>query len=182
MSYAQAADLIAAYVLATRRLSTTAGTNEATYYPDIRNLLAGILKAGRLPFEVRVGTSEARGRGVDMPDFVLGDTGFIGVYGEVKLAGVTLDEMAVSTERNDQIGRYLAAAGVVLLCNLRGFGLLTVKPGVARQKGVPVAAEYRQLVKTVDLWSAVGGRRGGQAFGGRSGSRGPGRNRRPSRH
>ena len=44
-----------------------------------------------------------------MPDFVLGDDKmFVGVYGEVKRANVLLEDLALSTEQNDQIGRYLA--------------------------------------------------------------------------
>jgi hypothetical protein len=43
-----------------------------------------------------------------MPDFVLGDSSlFVGVYGEVKLPDVDLADLAVSTQQNDQIGRYL---------------------------------------------------------------------------
>jgi hypothetical protein len=153
----EVADLVANYVAATRQLAAQRGTNESTFYPDIRDLVAGVLKAARLPFDVRVGTSEARSRGIDMPDFVLGDADFIGVYGEVKLPGVTLEDMALSTDRNDQIGRYLSAAGVVLLVNIRGVGLLTVRPGTPRQSGVPVPPEGRDLIAQVDLWSATGG-------------------------
>jgi len=55
-----------------------------------------------------------------MPDFVLGDSSlFVGVYGEVKRADATLGDLAISTEQNDQIGRYLSQTGVVLLSNAR---------------------------------------------------------------
>ncbi|WP_230628513.1 type ISP restriction/modification enzyme [Sphingomonas sp. Leaf37] len=157
MPQVEVADLIVKYVTATRQLAAQRGTNESTFYPDIRDLIAGVLKTARLPFDVRVGTSEARSRGIDMPDFVLGDAEFIGVYGEVKLPGVTLENMALSTDRNDQIGRYLSAAGVVLLVNVRGIGLLTVRPGTTRQSGVPVPPADRDLIAEVDLWSAVSG-------------------------
>ena len=153
----EVADLVEKYVTVTRRLATQKGTNEPTFYPDIRDLIAGVLRAARLPFDVRVGTSEARNRGIDMPDFVLGDAEFIGVYGEVKLPGIALEDMALSTDRKDQIGRYLSAAGVVLLVNVRGIGLLTVRPGATRQSGVPVPPADRELIAQVDLWSAVGG-------------------------
>ena len=74
-----------------------------------KTLLSAILKEGRLPFEVRVNTSETKGKAHDMPDFVLGDDKmFVGVYGEVKRANVLLEDLALSTEQNDQIGRYLA--------------------------------------------------------------------------
>lgn len=93
-----------------------------------------------------------------MPDFVLGDGAlFVGVYGEVKRANVSLEELAVSVEQKDQIGRYLAQTGVVLLCNVRGFGLLTCGPGYVRDGVTPVPPGMRVLEKTVDLWSAVTG-------------------------
>jgi hypothetical protein len=91
-----------------------------------------------------------------MPDFVLGDSSlFVGVYGEVKRTNTRLDELAISVEQNDQIGRYLSQTGVVLLCNVRGFGLLSCDPSFTRETGKPVPPEKRVLEKTVDLWSAV---------------------------
>ena len=54
-----------------------------------------------------------------MPDFVLCDNKmFVGVYGEVKRAIVLLEDLALSTEQNDQIGRYLArpTCGVLVYC------------------------------------------------------------------
>lgn len=157
LSKSGVADLAAVYVTATKKIAATSGSNEATYYPDIRNLIAAILKERSLPFDVRVNTSESRGRGTDMPDFVLGDGGFVGVYGEVKLPEETLEAMARSTAQNDQIGRYLSATGVVLLCNVRGFGLLAVKPGVRRERGTPIQPDDRELICSVDLWSAASG-------------------------
>jgi len=122
-------EAIAAYVANTRNIEALPSSTEASFYPDIKMLLGTVLKAERLPFDVITGTSESRARGRDMPDFVLGDsTLFVAVYGEVKRADVTLAALAVSTENNDQIGRYLAQTGVVLLCNVRGFGLLTCNP------------------------------------------------------
>ena len=57
-----------------------------------KTLLSSILKEGRLPFEVRVNTSETKGTAHDMPDFVLGDDKmFVGVYGEVKRANCSLE-------------------------------------------------------------------------------------------
>jgi len=149
---------IARYVAETRKLNALPTSTEATFYPDIKALLAATLKAERLPFEVITGTSEAREKGRHMPDFVLGDASlFVGVYGEVKLADQSLADIAVSTERNDQIGRYLAQTGVVLLCNIRGFGLLTCDPRYVRDAQSPVPPSSRVLEKTVDLWSAVSG-------------------------
>lgn len=65
------------YVAETRGLDSHPTSTEATFYPAIKTLLAAILKEGRLPFEVRVNTSEAKGKthalcdkydGMDMPD------------------------------------------------------------------------------------------------------------------
>ncbi|MCI0364515.1 MAG: N-6 DNA methylase, partial [Phycisphaerales bacterium] len=63
----------------------------------------------------------------------------------------------MSTEQNDQIGRYLSQTGVVLLCNVRAIGLLTCDPSFRREPGKPVPSKRRVLEKTVDLWSAVSG-------------------------
>lgn len=93
-----------------------------------------------------------------MPDFVLGDSSlFVGVYGEVKRADTCLADLAVSTEQNDQIGRYLSQTGVVLLCNVRSIGLLSCDPSFTREEGKPVRPEKRVLGNPVDLWSAVSG-------------------------
>src|SRR5207245_33118 len=52
---------------------------------------------------------------------------------------------------------YLAQTGVVLICNVRGIGLLTCDPSYRRSAGVPIPPERRILEKTIDLWSAVTG-------------------------
>ena len=149
---------LAAYVAETRHLDAEPTSTEATFYPAIKNLISAILKEGRLPFEVRVNTSEAKGKARDMPDFVLGDDKmFVGVFGETKRANESLKDIAASTERNNQIGRYLAQTGVVLLCNVRGFGLLACSANYARDISVPVPPANRSLIKVVDLWSAVSG-------------------------
>src|SRR5215472_5839838 len=142
------ASLVAAYVVETKKLAAFPSSTEPTFYPEIKILLAAILKESALPFEVRTSTSEAKG----MPDFVLGDAAlFVGVYGEVKRESETLEEMAASTEQNDQIGRYLARTGVVLLSNIRGFGLLACIEGYERNPDQPVPNSKRTLLKTVDL-------------------------------
>lgn len=146
------------YVSETRRLDSQPSSTENTFYPAIKVLISAVLKERLLPFEIRVNTSEAKGKARDMPDFVFGDDKmFVGVYGEVKRANVTLEDLAVSTEQNDQIGRYLAQTGVVLLSNVRGFGLLACVPGYERPKSGAVPPEKRDLIKTVDLWGAVTG-------------------------
>lgn len=149
---------IVKYVLETRALEKQSSTTENTYYPAIKSLIASILKENRLPFEVRVNTSETKGKARDMPDFVLGDDKmFVGVYGEVKHPDVSLEDLAVSTEQNDQIGRYLAQTGVVLISNVRGFGLLACIAGYDRPATGSVPPDKRALIKTVDVWSAVSG-------------------------
>jgi hypothetical protein len=150
------AEAIHQYVRETRRLESLPSSTETTFYPDLKLLLNAVLKTERLPFDVITGTSEGGGRHRDMPDFVLGDSSlFVGVYGEVKRTNTGLDELAISVEQNDQIGRYLSQTGVVLLCNVRGFGLLSCDPSFTRETGKPVPPEKRVLEKTVDLWSAV---------------------------
>src|ERR1700730_202482 len=154
-------EVISTYVRETRRLESLPSSTETTFYPDLKLLLSAVLKSERLPFDVITGTSEGGARRRDMPDFVLGDsTLFVGVYGEVKRANTSLDKLAISTEQNDQIGRYLSQSGVVLLCNVRGIGLLTCDPSFTREAAVPVPPGKRILEKTVDVWSAVTGSAG----------------------
>jgi hypothetical protein len=153
------AEALSAYVTETRRLHTLPSSTEPSFYPDLKLLLSAVLRSERLPFEVVTSTSESAG----MPDFVLGDSSlFVGVYGEVKLPHVDLADLAVSTQQNDQIGRYLAQTGVVLLSNIRALGLLTCDPSFTRDQKTPVPPEHRVLEKSVDLWSAFPG----QAHGG----------------
>jgi hypothetical protein len=148
------ADAILMYVRGTRRLESIPSSTESSFYPDVKVLLTALLRQERLAFDVITSTSEDSG----MPDFVLGDASlFVGVFGEVKRANTILPQLAVSTEQKDQIGRYLSQTGVVLLCNVRGFGLLTCDPSYMRMPGTPVPPAKRVLEKTVDLWSAVNG-------------------------
>src|SRR5690348_11813896 len=152
-------EVISSYVRETRRLESLPSSTETTFYPDLKTLLNAVLKGERLPFDVITGTSEGNSRRRDMPDFVLGDSSlFVGVYGEVKRANTTLADLAISTEQNDQVGRYLAQTGVVLLCNVREIGLLTCDPKYSRDVGTPVPPKKRVLEKTVDLWSSVSGK------------------------
>lgn len=149
----------AEYVAETRRLHTLDTTTEETFYPAIRELLTAVLRAQNLPFEVRTGTSESRTRGSDRPDFVLADAAlFVGVFGEVKKPDVVLDEIAASTERDDQIGRYLARTGVVLITNARAFGLLACAPAYLRAADTPVPPGERELIASIDLWAHASGK------------------------
>ena len=155
---------VAEYVSETRRLQSIGTTTEETFYPAIRDLLTAVLRTQNLPFEVRTGTSEAKEHGTDRPDFVLSDNAlFVGVFGEVKKPDIALDDIAASTDRDDQIGRYLTRTGVVLITNVRGFGLLTCAPSYTRAPGVPVPPDQRDLVAAVDLWTHASGK--GQKLG-----------------
>jgi hypothetical protein len=133
----------------------------------VRTFLAELLATNELPFDVRINTSESRkGGGIDLPDVAFYDGGgkFLVVCGEVKLPTAEIDAMAISTERNDQIGRYLAATRAVLLCNVRAFGLLTVDP---RWKAAgPVPPEDRRIERVVELWPSVASLKQGEVIEG----------------
>lgn len=138
-------------------------TREESYYPAVRNLLVAVLKDLGLPAEVRTSTSERRpGGGIDLPDVALYDGAgdFILVCGEVKLPSTALEEVGMSAARKDQIGRYLALTRVVLLCNVRSFGLLTVDP--AFQDTGPVPPQFRRLEQIVELWPSTAELRSGR--------------------
>lgn len=142
----------------TLALYKTASTTEKSYYPAIKELWSRLLESRGLPFEVRVETSERRSgvAGADAPDLALYDRGeFVSVLTEVKPPAVGIEDMAVSVERKDQIGRYLAQTGVVLLCNVRAVGLLACKPGYVRRPGTPVPPQQRDLLDTVELWPSI---------------------------
>ncbi len=144
------------YAQQVSRLANSASTTEPSYYPAIRSLLAEVLLHQVLPFDARASTSEARkGGGSDQPDFALydGAGSYPVVLGEGKLPDVELAELAVSTEQKDQVGRYLAQTRAVLLCNVRAFGLLTVKQGYTGTG--PVLPKQRSLEVTVNLWPSV---------------------------
>lgn len=145
-------------------LSGADTTREETYYPAIRSLLLSALDVLGLPFEVRTTTSERRaGGGVDSPDLALYDSGgeFLAVCGEVKTPDRDLAEMAKAIDRNDQLGRYLAQTRVVLLCNVRGFALLTAQPDAPAG---PVRPEHRRLEYEVELWPSISAMRQGRAI------------------
>ena len=144
------------YATAAAKLRNAATTSEETFYPCIRDLWSGILGLSCLPFEVRTSTSERRDRGgADRPDVALYDEGDVPVvYGEVKLPSIALEDLAQSMERGDQIGRYLARTGVVILSNIRAFGLLTCKPGMTRDLDSPVPPSARDLRAVVEFWAS----------------------------
>ena len=88
------------YVLEARRLNSEPSSTENTFYPAVQILISVILTENRLPFQVRVNTSEAKGKTRDMPDFVLcDDKMFVGVFGEVKRSDVALEDLAFRPTR-----------------------------------------------------------------------------------
>jgi hypothetical protein len=147
-------DIFKTYGEEVAALSASRSTTEPSYYPAIKTLLSKMLERETLPFEVRASTSESRtGGGRDMPDLALydGQGDYLVVAGEVKLPSDDIKAIAFSEERNDQIGRYLAQTGVVLVTNVRGFGLLTVgrdNPPTATR----VSPKNRVLEHVVELW------------------------------
>lgn len=110
-------------------LYLAATTSESTYYASLRPLLGRLLSERRLPLDVRVSTTEPRGGGGrDQPDLALYHRGdYAAVLIEVKLSQEDLRDLAFSVERNDQVGRYLAQTGVVLITNVRSFGLVACR-------------------------------------------------------
>jgi hypothetical protein len=81
-----------------------------------------------------------------------GDGTVLIVSGEVKTPKVHVEDLAKSTDRNDQLGRYLAQTGAVILSTVRSFGLLAVTPGAKRTVGKPIRVEDRELLSVVHLW------------------------------
>lgn len=70
----------------------------------------------------------------------------------MKTPKVRVEDLATSTDQNDQLGRYLAQTGAVILSTVRSFGLLAVTPGAKRTVGKPIRAEDRELLSVVHLW------------------------------
>lgn len=88
---------------------------------------------------------------------------FVVVFGEVKTPAVEIADLALSTERDNQIGRYLASTGVVLLTNVRALGVLAVEPD--RRAAGPVPPEHRRLLESVELWPSAAAMALPQALG-----------------
>ncbi len=139
-------------------LSRSRSTTEESFYPAVRDLVSAMIRASGLRFQVRSGTSEAReSGGVDRPDLAVyspaGD--FLIIPIEVKTHEIDLRDLAVSTGRNDQIGRYLASAGAVVISNIRSVGLVDLQPGAKRERGKAIPPEARRLRSQVDLWPSL---------------------------
>lgn len=146
-------------------LIAAGSTTEATYYPAVRSLIGATLGAEELPFSVRINTSEQKSDGgINLPDVALYDSDgqFLVVCGEVKLPTAELDQLAISTENKDQIGRYLAATRAVLISNVRAFGLLTVSPKWEGEGPVPPQA--RRMEQVVELWPSVSALKAGKGI------------------
>ncbi|MDE2284696.1 MAG: hypothetical protein KGK33_08800 [Hyphomicrobiales bacterium] len=146
-------------------LISAGSTTEPTYYPSVRSLISAALAVEDLPFSVRINTSEQKsGGGFNLPDVALYDSGgeYLVICGEVKLPAVEIDQLAISTENKDQIGRYLAATRAVLVTNVRAFGLVTVSP---KWKGDgPVPPEARRIEQVAELWPSVSALKVGKAI------------------
>jgi hypothetical protein len=159
------ATVAARYAAQVVALSNSTTTTETSFYPAIRTLLADLVENLGLRHEVRVGTSEDRvGGGRDLPDLAIYEGGgsFLSVAGEIKLPGSDLRALSRSTDRKDQVGRYLAKSGVVLLSNAHGFALLAVRGGSPRNPARPVKPDDREILDVVDLWTSADAMRSGK--------------------
>ncbi len=142
-----------AYAGEIARLAQAESTTEPTYYPAIKSLLDASLAHLGLRLDVRATTSESRrAGGRDAPDFAVydGAGGFVVLYVEVKGYDTDIRSLAASRDRDDQIGRYLAATGAVLLCTIREFAVVTPSRGDRGGRAVP--PEHRQLSSIIELW------------------------------
>lgn len=158
----RASRVLTSFTTQVSRLASAETTSELSFYPALRELLQALVEDLGLRFDVRTSTTERRtAGGVDLPDIALydGDGDFVVVCGEVKLPDADLAAMAVSTDRGDQVGRYLARTRVVILTNVRGFGLLVADPAWRDQGPVPV--NHRRLEQTVELWASASAMRRG---------------------
>lgn len=156
---------LSTYAREVRRLAAATGTTEPTFYPAIAELLRTILAAREMPFSIRTQTSQERSgaiAGVDQPDlaFYDGDDDFVTLFGEVKLPDIDLSTLSGSTERKNQVGRYLKQTRAVLLCNVRGFALLTASAAWDGHGAVDPAD--RELIDQVLLWPSLAAFRSGQ--------------------
>ena len=148
-------DTLRNYADQVRKLAGSASTAEETYYAAIRELLSSILKGQKLPDDVRVNTKEKRGaKGLDRPDVALYDPSgeFPLVCVEVKTPKDDVVAIARGTGQNDQIGRYLAQTGVVVVTNVRAFALVTA-PGWEGEGPVPPGA--RRVETPVEVWPST---------------------------
>lgn len=148
-------DWARAYADEAAALAGAPSTREESYYPALHTLLVAVLASRGLPLTVRASTSEAREAGrSDLPDLALydGDGDIPVVLCEVKLPDQDARTVALSTDRNDQVGRYLARTGVVLVSTVREFVLVV---GVPPGGGGPVPPEERQIEHHALLWASA---------------------------
>ena len=149
-------EALAAYAEKVAPLAGAQTTREETYYPEIRTLVQRLLGDLGLPADVRQNTSERREGGRrDVPDLALYDGGgdFVTVCFEVKRPVADIGDLAMSEDQNDQVGRYLARTGVVVLCTVREFALLTRDPAFTEDG--PVPPKYRRLETPVEIWPSA---------------------------
>lgn len=148
-------DYLKIYAEHVTRLAGNSSTAEETYYTPIVALLSAILKAQKLPDDVRVNTKERRAKGgVDRPDVALYDASgdFALVCIEAKTPKDEIEEIALGTGQNDQVGRYLAQTHAVIVTNVRSFALVTA-PDWKGEGAVP--PEVRRIAATIELWPST---------------------------
>jgi len=161
------AQLAATYAQSVSRLVADPTTAEDTYYPSIVALWRGLLLSRGLALDVRANIKQhgGAGKGMDRPDIAIYDDADAPVVlGEVKTPSADIDDLSLSTERNDQVGRYLARSNVVLLCNVGCVGLLTRKAGAITLAGTPVPPGERHLERVVELWPSLVAMKAGKAI------------------
>lgn len=149
-------EIINSYATEVTQLAVSATATETSYYSPLKSLFERILSDLNLPFLVRTGTHESRiGGGQDLPDLAFYDRGgdYVVLPCEVKVPSLELSDIIASTERNDQIGRYLQHSGVLIVSNVRSIGLVTLAPGTSR--ATPVPPGCRVLDQSVELWGSL---------------------------
>jgi hypothetical protein len=152
------------FVADVRRVSNSDSSTEATYYPYIRELWNAVLKRCDLPYELRQNVSLRRATGNtarDNPDLAIYEQKsevFLAPI-EVKLPAASINELCTGTGRNNQVGRYLAQAGLVLVTNIRQIALVTATHSASI--GVAVDPQNRRIDRILTLWESAAEMRAG---------------------
>lgn len=153
MSLIEVQEAVEEYGEEIQKLSDDDSTTEGSYYGELESLLEAVLTELDLPSDVRSETSQNRSdHRRDQPDIAIYDRGgdFPLILGEVKQPDQDLAQMAMSTEQNNQIGRYLAQTNAVILNNIRGVGLVVTDSDYTGDGAVP--PEHREFIEEVHLW------------------------------
>lgn len=138
-------DQLIAYRKEVARLKATAGTTETSYYPALTALIQSALDSSGIVLKAVAGSRQESESGTsDLPDVAVysadGQVYLCPV--EVKKPGVDLRALSTSTDQNDQIGRYLARSGSLIVTNADQFLLVT---GARSDDGGPVPPEARSI-------------------------------------